>query len=78
VGRWAHDKNKPISDDARAKIDEAVRLVLERERARAKLLLEQHKGVLVALRDLLLEKKVLDRASFAHLVPNVSKETPRG
>jgi len=78
VGRWAHDKNKPISDEARSKIDGAVRAVLERERARAKVILEQHKPMLVALRDLLLEKKVLDRASFSHLVPSDNKETPRG
>jgi cell division protease FtsH len=34
---------------------------------------------LIALRDLLLEKKVLDRSAFSHLVPSsVSSEAARG
>jgi cell division protease FtsH len=44
-------------------------VILERERARARQLLIDHRPLLVALRDLLLERKVLDRASFAHLAP---------
>jgi cell division protease FtsH len=51
--------------------------VLERERARAKAILETNRPLLIALRDLLLEKKVLDRTSFAHLVP-VPSEAARG
>ena len=69
VGRWSHEKNTPKSEVAKAKIDESIRLILERERARAKTLLEQNRAMLEALRDLLLEKKVLDRQSFAHLAP---------
>ncbi len=78
VGRWAHRKNDhstPTSEQARARVDDAIKSILERERARAKALLETNKPLLVALRDLLLDKKVLDRASFAHLVPS---EAPRG
>lgn len=69
VGRWAHHENQPTSEHARARIDQAVQAILERERARAKGLLESHRPLLMALRDLLLEHKVLDRTAFSHLVP---------
>jgi cell division protease FtsH len=78
VGRWAHrrdDHGTPTSEQARARVDDAVKAILERERARAKALLETNRPLLVALRDLLLEKKVLDRTAFAHLVPS---EAARG
>ncbi|MBX3160969.1 MAG: AAA family ATPase [Deltaproteobacteria bacterium] len=78
VGHWEFDKDRPISEDARAKIDEAVRKILERERARAKTILEGNRVMLTALRDLLLEKKVLDRASFAHLTPPKSGDPSHG
>jgi cell division protease FtsH len=68
IGRWAHD-DAPVSA-ARARIDQEVRTILEAERARAKEILETQRALLVALRDLLLERKVLDRASFAHLTPD--------
>ncbi|MEJ7604375.1 MAG: hypothetical protein WKG01_41325 [Kofleriaceae bacterium] len=73
IGRWRHDtkhdRKTPTSEVARAKVDDAVRLILERERMRAKTILEQNRTMLEALRDLLLEKKVLDRQSFSHLAP---------
>ncbi|HEU0030191.1 MAG TPA: AAA family ATPase [Kofleriaceae bacterium] len=75
VVRWAHHKDTPVSEHARARVDQAVHKILEAERARARELLEQHKGMLVALRDLLLERKVLDRHAFAHLAP-VPTSTP--
>jgi cell division protease FtsH len=74
VGRWAHHKDIPVSEDGRARSDNAVRAILERERQRAKGLLTTNRALLVSLRDLLIEKKVLDRASFAHLAP----EKPNG
>ncbi|MBA3393635.1 MAG: AAA family ATPase [Deltaproteobacteria bacterium] len=78
VGRWAHHKDQPTSEHARARIDQAIQAILERERTRAKQLLEANKPLLVALRDLLLDKKVLDRSSFAHLFPTKPAEEPRG
>jgi len=72
IGRWAHrreDRGTPTSEQARGRVDDAIKVILERERARAKQLLEANRPLLIALRDLLLEKKVLDRTSFAHLVP---------
>ncbi len=67
IGRWAHHERVPTSELSRSRSDSAVRAILERERARARGLLEQHRPLLVALRDLLLEKKVLDRSAFSHL-----------
>ncbi len=69
VGRWAHNKNAPFSEASRARVDQRVRMILEEERGRARKIIEENRALLIALRDLLLEKKVLDRASFAHLHP---------
>ncbi len=74
VGRWSHHKDIPVSEDGRARSDNAVRAILERERQRCKQLLTANRALLISLRDLLIEKKVLDRASFAHLAP----EKPNG
>ena len=68
VARWAHDERAPFSETSRARVDDAVRAILEDERVRARALLEKSRSILVALRDLLVEKKVLDRAAFGHLV----------
>ena len=48
---------------------------MDEQRARARQILADNKEVLVALRDLLLEKKVLDRESFQHLI---TKKQPSG
>ncbi len=58
----------PYSEATRAALESAVREVLESQRARARELLTRNRALLVALRDLLLEKKVLDREAFAHLL----------
>jgi cell division protease FtsH len=68
VARWAHDEDAPVSEHARASLDRAVGKILEAERARARTILTERRELLVSLRDLLVEKKVLDRSSFAHLV----------
>jgi cell division protease FtsH len=67
IGRWAHDEDAPVSEVSRARIDQEIRAILEAERGRARDILREQRPLLVALRDLLLERKVLDRASFAHL-----------
>ncbi len=69
AGRWNHHRDVPVSEAARGRIDEQVRMILERERNRARVILTEHRTLLIALRDLLIEKKVLDRAAFAHLTP---------
>ena len=71
--RFAYDPREepapPISETTRSAIDNAVRAILESERARAQGILAREKKTLESLRDLLIDKKVLDRAAFAHLVP---------
>jgi cell division protease FtsH len=63
----AHDQGHPphLSDAMRASIERSVRDLLEAQRGRARELLAANRDVLLALRDLLLEKKVLDREAFA-------------
>jgi cell division protease FtsH len=68
IARWVHDKDVPKSELTRGRIDAAIAKIVENERQRARLILDERRALLIALRDLLIEKKVLDRASFAHLV----------
>ncbi|HEY3807119.1 MAG TPA: AAA family ATPase [Kofleriaceae bacterium] len=68
IARWRHDEKAPLSEQSRGYIDAAIGKILETERARARQILSEQRPLLVALRDLLIERKVLDRASFAHLV----------
>ena len=68
TGRWVHDERQPMSDATRGRLDAAVATILEHERGRARAILTEKRALLVALRELLIERKVLDRASFAHLV----------
>jgi cell division protease FtsH len=63
-----HAPEPAVSDGTRSAIERAVREVLERERARAREILTSKRELVGALRDLLVEKKVLDRESFAHLL----------
>ncbi len=57
----------PVADATRQLIDAEVRTILERERLRARGILEAERASLEALRDLVLEKKVIEREAFAHL-----------
>nr|HEX4316196.1 AAA family ATPase [Kofleriaceae bacterium] len=70
IARFAADKHVEVSEHARSRLDQAIGKILETERLRARRILEQNRAQLVALRDLLLDKKVLDRASFGHLTEN--------
>lgn len=60
----AGDEPRALSDRTLAAIEAAVGELLEAERARARGLLKAHRGELVALRDLLLVEKVVDRAAL--------------
>ncbi len=64
----------PASDALLRAREEAVAAVLEAERARAVRLLTEHRALVQSLRDLLLEKKVLDQEALAALLP-VKKES---
>lgn len=57
------------SENLKARVEAAAHEVLERERRRAKDILATHRGLVETLRDLLLEKKVLDREALKHLFP---------
>ena len=62
-------EGKGASEDARRKAEAEVREVLTHERLRAQKILEDNKPLLSSLLDLLLEKKVLDRAALVPLLP---------
>ncbi len=66
VRRLALEK-VPASDEFLAQIERAVQAVLDEQRARARELVERHRAVLESLRDLLLEKQVLDREALVGL-----------
>jgi cell division protease FtsH len=61
------DRVSRLSDGTRASIERSIKEILEAQRARAKQIVHEHRAEIIALRDLLIEKKVLDRASFAHI-----------
>ena len=50
-------------------LERAVSAILEEQRRRAAKILSEQKGLVVALRDLLIERKVIDRAAFTDLLP---------
>lgn len=61
------DHDPPVAEATRRLVDERVREILETERRRAAEILSTHRAELIALRDLLLEKKVLERTDFPML-----------
>ena len=66
----AHDVDERRPSDASLEaIDRAVLALLEAQRQRAQTILKEQKALVAALRDLLIEKKVLDREAFADLLP---------
>ena len=63
------EREPTLSNETRAALEKGVRTVLAEARSRAQAILKKERAVLVALRDLLLERKSLDREAFAHLLP---------
>jgi cell division protease FtsH len=63
----------PLSEAMKAELEQAVKAILEAQRARARALLTDHRGLVETLRDLLLDKKVLDREALAAVLPKVDK-----
>ena len=61
----------PLSDAMKARLEAEVRRILEEQRQRARAILEQNKALVQTLRDLLLEKKVLDREALATVLPKL-------
>lgn len=64
-------RDDPLSDAMKASMEAEVRRVLEEQRARSRDLLTRNKELVRTLRDLLLEKKVLDREALANVLPKV-------
>jgi cell division protease FtsH len=65
-----------LSERTREHLDSSVRNLLERERARARTILREHRGELLALRDQLLKQKVIDTKGMRSIVPNVPSKAP--
>jgi cell division protease FtsH len=61
----AREHPPELSDATRGSIERSIKAVLDTERERAKGLIETHRSQVLALRELLLEKKILDREAFA-------------
>lgn len=59
-----------LSERTRESLDRSIRALLERERARARSIIREHRDELVALRDLLLENKVIDARTMRTVVPD--------
>ncbi|NVB40365.1 AAA family ATPase [Pseudenhygromyxa sp. WMMC2535] len=71
--RAFHDDER-LSEHTRHGLDEAIRALLERERARARSIIAAHRDELEALRDLLLKQKVIDAQTMRSLVPDAKRE----
>ncbi|MCU0695394.1 MAG: AAA family ATPase [Myxococcaceae bacterium] len=76
VRRFETDEREPISDKALAAMEESVKQILEEQRQRARTILDENRGLVQTLRDLVLEKKVLDKEALASVLPKVEKKNP--
>ncbi|PRP90700.1 ATP-dependent zinc metalloprotease FtsH [Enhygromyxa salina] len=64
------ERDEPLSERTREIIDSEIRALLDRERERARQIIREHRDELSALRDLLLEKKVIDAKTLTKKVPD--------
>lgn len=62
-----------VSDAMKAEMENSVRKILEEQRRRAQHILTENRPLVASLRDLLLDKKVLDRESLSGVLPAVKK-----
>ncbi len=76
VRRVDAGEHDPLSDSLKARLEQDVMAILEEQRTRARRLLEENKALVETLRDLLLEKKVLDKESLATILPKTDKPDP--
>ncbi len=77
VRRLETDPAEALSDSMKAAMEDAVKRILESQRARATELLQANRALVATLRDLLLEKKVLDKESLGGVLPATNKAPPR-
>ena len=71
VEQGEHD---PISEALKGTMEKAVREILDEQRTRSRRLLEENKVLVQTLRDLLIEKKVLDKEALANILPPAPKK----
>lgn len=64
----------PSSDALLEATERAVAGILDAQRARARAILTEHRALVESLRDLLLEKKVLDASALAGVLPKTDKK----
>lgn len=76
VRRVEAREHDPVSEALKAELEKEVRAILESARVRARRLLDENRALVEALRDLLLEKKVLDQESLASILPKTDKLDP--
>lgn len=69
-------RDDPLSDAMKASMENEVRRVLEEQRVKSRDILTRNKELVRTLRDLLLEKKVLDRETLANVLPKVPGHRP--
>ncbi|MCB9674009.1 MAG: AAA family ATPase [Alphaproteobacteria bacterium] len=66
--RMYETDRRNVSEAALGRLEEEVQQMLAEQRTRCRTILEENLEMVKGLTELLLEKKVLDRAAFAHLV----------
>lgn len=66
-----------MSEVTKAALDKAIAEILETQRKRARDILTANKPLVTTLRDLLVEKKVLDAAALATLLPSIAQRPRR-
>ena len=76
TGRDRHDEGRQLSPGQLEAIDRRVREILEQQRQRAATLLSDNRGLVEALRNLLLEKKVIEAQSLREMVDESGAPSP--
>ncbi|MEZ4318480.1 MAG: AAA family ATPase [Myxococcota bacterium] len=69
LGVRMFETRQALSDAALADLESKVQILLTEQRARCRAILEENLDMVRGLTELLLDRKVLDRAAFAHLAP---------
>ena len=74
--RVEHGEEHPVSETMKATMEKHVSAILEEQRLRATRILADNRALVQTLRDLLLEKKVLDKEALADILPKTDKKDP--
>ena len=73
TAEFDRERKQQLSPDQMQRIEKSVREILETQRLRAKKILTENRTAVEALRDLLLDKKVIDSKALADLKPVQNK-----